>query len=200
MKKILIVSASIILFSGCGAPKIMSQKSPMIDVDKGKCFVFPPKEQLITRPISEQKIYSITEKVLHDKSYLIYYNENNNCKNFLVTDYVKTPFEYIETTRGTSFTNTYGNINTNMYPYGYAPIQANSYTFTTPDVTQKVRKYIGTYYLVVGVIDNDKLSTVWSGKQEGAVSDGEVNITDSDYGPINIMVTRMIEETMVNQK
>lgn len=200
MRSILIIVIAIFFLNGCGAPKIMSQKSPLLDIDKSKCFIFPSKEYLLSKPISEQKIYSVTEKVLKDKSYTIYYDENNNCKNHLATNYVKTSFERMETTKGTSFTNTYGNINTNMYQYGYVPVQTNSYTFTTPDTTQKVRKYIGTYYLVVGVINNDKLSTVWSGKQEGEVSDGEVNITDSDYAPINIMVTRMIEETMINQK
>ena len=85
MKKILIASASIIFFSGCGAPKIMSQKSPMLDIDQNNCFIFPSKEYLVTKPISEQKVYKLTEKVLDNKAYKVYYGSNKECKNYLLT-------------------------------------------------------------------------------------------------------------------
>lgn len=195
MKNILIAGISILFMSGCGAPKIMSQKSPMLDRDQTNCFIFPSKEYLITKPISEQKMYKLTENVLINKSYKVFYGNNKECKNYLLTNFEKTSEEYIETTKGTSFTNTYGNINTNMYQYGYVPMQTNSYTFTTPDTTQKVKKYTATYFLDIGIMNNDKIITVWSGKQSGESSNGEVNIQDSDYQYIDIMVSKMLEET-----
>lgn len=199
MRNILIFASIVFFFSAC-APKITSQKSPMLDIYQSNCFIFPSKEYLVTKSISEQKLYKLTEKVLDSKAYKVYYGNNKECKNYLLTNYEKTSDEYIETTKGTSITNTYGNINTNIYQYGYIPIQSNSYTFTTPDITQKVKRYTGTYSLNIGIMTNDKIATVWEGKQSGEVIDGEINIKDSDYQYVETMVTKMLEETKINLK
>ena len=196
MKKYLTLSI-VFVFCGC-TPKIISQKSPLINLDNGQCFNFPSKNYLLSKTINEQKLYQLTEKALEDKNIKVFFGDDSKCKNYVLTKWDIEENEYLTTSKGSTISNSYGNINTGIYQYGYVPTQNTTYSYTMPDTTYKTKKYFGTYTLQVGKKENDTIITVWNASQTGELSTSNraeaEKIEDNDYSIINKMVETMLLE------
>lgn len=197
MKKLFFIPIGLFLFTGC-APKIVSQKSPLLNVDGNKCFNFPSKDFILTKNFGNQKLFILSEKALEEFNIKTYYGENKICKNYLLTSWEVTQSESLVTDKGSSYTNTYGTINTGLYKYGNISTQSNSYTYTTPDVTYVKKKLYGIYSLDIGTIKDDKITTVWKATQSSGLSSTDMEeatkVKDSDYPIIRNMIETMLIE------
>lgn len=184
-------------FVGC-APKIVSQKSPLMDIDEDKCFNLPSKEYILTKNFGNQKLFLLSEKALKEFNIKTYYGDNQLCKNYLLTSWEVTQNESLVTDKGSSFTNNYGTINTGLYKYGSISSQSNSYTFTAPDVTYVKKQLYGVYSLDIGTFKDDKIVTVWKATQGAQLSttnmDEALKVEDRNYPTIRNMIETMLIE------
>lgn len=203
LKKIILI-LSILFLAGC-APKIVSNKSPLVELDKtNKCFAIPLKENLLKREMHIQKLYELTAKVLASNGFDVMFGYSENCKNFIFTDWSVTSSEYQVTQKGTTYTNSYGNAYTNPYSNS-ANANVQTYSYTTPDYTYTAVDYYGSYYLSVSVYLEDKLVDVWEGSQSGrasGVTKSEAErVSDEDYNTVKKMVEKMlIENGLISKK
>ncbi|KAB7884970.1 hypothetical protein [Poseidonibacter ostreae] len=201
MKKLFFIPIGLFLFVGC-VPKIVSQKSPILDIDEKKCFNFPAKDFILTKDFGNQNLFILSEKALKEFNIKTYYGENKICKNYLLTSWKITQDESLVTDKGSSYTNTYGTINTGLYQYGNISTQSNSYTYTTPDVTYIKKKLYGIYSLDIGTIKDDKIITIWKATQSAELVGTDIEeaakVEDADYPTIrNMIKTMLIENNFV---
>lgn len=195
MLKNLFLLSILLLFTAC-APKIVSNKSPILSL-KGTCFAIPTKASLLEMDINQQNLYSFTAKALDEFGFTTQYGASENCLNIIYTSWVVSSSESVVTQRGTTFTNTYGNAYANIYSNSVSG-NAQTYSYTTPDYTYTAVDLRGTYTLIVSVIENDKFIDVWEGSQTGEMASSNLerakSVTEKAYGLIKKMVKRMLQE------
>jgi hypothetical protein len=196
MKKLFFIPIGLFLFVGC-VPKIVSQKSPLINIDENRCFNLPSKEFILTKNFGNQKLFVLTEKALKEYSIKTYYGDNQFCKNYLFTAWEITQSESLVTDKGSTFTNSYGTINTGVYRNSIST-QSNSYTYTSPDVTYVKKQLYAVYSLDIGTMIDDKIVTTWKATQSGALAETDMEkatkIKDDDFSTIKKMVETMLVE------
>lgn len=183
------------VFIGC-APKIISNKSPLNDLENQRCFTLPNKEYLSDKPIFKQKLYQLTEKSLRANNVRTYYGEPDKCKNYLMTDWDVVQKKEIVHDDEITITNNYGNVYANAYnktnPYAYS---GTSYSYKIPSSTYETTKHYASYTLRVGTINGDNFIEVWSGSQSGYTSaESAISIKDSDQSSVDAMVGTMLKE------
>lgn len=197
MKKSLLLIPVALLFSAC-SPKIVSQKSPINNLDNKNCFVFPIKDYLETKTIGEQKLYQLSEKVLKANSFTIYHSETNECENYFFTSLTVSEKDSLVTQNDAPFPAFYG-MNAGIYRYGYIPAFRPAFrpAFDIDTTTREVRSYYANYELHVGKKDGDKIATIWSGQEQKSSSSSDVEaskIDDKDYDMVLKMVQKMLLE------
>lgn len=202
LKKIILIFLALFL-AGC-APKVVSNKSPLISLDKtNKCFAVPLKENLLKQEMYIQKLYELTAKVLASNGFDVMFGYSENCKNFIYTDWSVSSSKYQVTQKGSTFINLYGNAYANPYSNSItANTQASSYS--TPDYTYTAVDLYGTYYLSVSVLSNDKLVDVWEGHWTALLNTSDIgktkHVSDKDYYLVKDMVEKMLIENGLIKK
>ena len=201
MKKYLLLVAIIPFLGGC-ATKIVSQKSPITNLDNKHCFILPAKDYLASQSITEQKLYELSEKALLENSFVVYHGEEQQfCKNYLFTTWTVSENDSFRTSRDDYFPGFYGR-GGGIYRYGYIP-EINPVLLSGTDTTYRVKRFYSNYELHVGKKDGDKIITAWDGskrKDSSASSVDEANkIVDGDYELIKEMIETMLIENNLKQ-
>lgn len=189
--KAMIVSGVLISISGC-APKVISIKSPMNNLENKQCFSFPSKQALKNSPIYKQRLYMQTENALKLNNINVIYGDSSKCKNYILTDWIVNSSQSTMIIPGSRTTNTYGNVYGNSF-------NANSTTITMPTIAYNLTSYHGAYLVEVGSINNDNsLSLSWKGSQSGGTSRTSTydaqRVADSFQPLVNNMIKKMLIE------
>lgn len=202
MKKYIFLAMVVPFLGGCTS-KIVTQKSPVNNLDNKHCFILPAKDYLATQSIGEQKLYELSEKALNENSFVVYHGEEKQeCENYFYTSLSVSENDSFRTSRDGFFPGAYG-YGGGIYRAGYIPV-VNPVFMSSIDNTTRIKRFYTNYELHVGKKKEDNILTAWSGTEQknssSSTPEEATKIDDSDYPMVKKMVEAMLTGNELKSK